>query len=140
MKYDKYLNNLKKFDKDQRSTFSYWYNHWLAYNLTALKLGVWKFRYLFHDIEKPFLKLLWGDYKRVQKWHRYHNKHHLQYKDFYKIDWEALVIDWECSRFTKLQSPRTAREEMFAIKGTMSVYYYELMKSQMLIILNKLGI
>lgn len=110
MNYLDRLNKLKKFNEDERSSFSYWFAHYKAYNLTALMLNVWKPKYLLHDIEKPWLKLLWKDYKKVQQWHRKHNNHHLQYKDVTKIDWEAMVIDWECSRFTKAASPLTARE------------------------------
>lgn len=98
------------FTKDQRSSFSYWFAHWCAFNMTALNLGHWKFKYLFHDIEKPWLKLLWKDYKKVQNWHRLHNSHHLEYKGN-NYDWEAMIIDWECSRFTKIASPLTARGE-----------------------------
>jgi hypothetical protein len=53
--------------------------------------------------------LIWKDYKRVQQWHRKHNSHHLEYDKEY--DFEAMVIDWECSRFTKIASPLTARQE-----------------------------
>lgn len=96
------------FTKEERAGFKYWFAHWCAFNMTALNLGVWKFKYLFHDIEKPWLKLLWGDYKKVQKWHRLHNSHHMEYPG----DWdgEAMVLDWECSRFTKEASPMTARQ------------------------------
>lgn len=100
----------KKFDKSQRSSFGYWFWHWLAYNLTAIHLKHWKFKYFFHDIEKPWLKLFLKDYAKVQNIHRKNNKHHLAYKNKDKIDWEGLVIDWECSRLTKIDSPRTARE------------------------------
>ena len=62
----------RKFDKEDRSTLPYWFNHWKAYNWVAWNLGVWKPKYLLHDIEKPWLKFFWGDYKRVQKWHKYH--------------------------------------------------------------------
>lgn len=104
----------KKYTKDSRSSFGYWFNHWLAYNYTAWKLGVWKPKWLLHDIEKPWLKLIWNDYHKVQQWHRMNNSHHVHYGRKYgynKIDWLAVVIDWECSRLTKLQAPRTAREE-----------------------------
>lgn len=137
--YDRLLLKLRKFGKKDRSSFPYWFNHWLAYNLTALKFGAWKIKYIFHDIEKPFLKLMWGDYKRVQKWHRDHNRHHLEYKDFHKIDWEALTIDWECSRFTKAQSPRTAREEIVILEETMNPKEYEVLKKKMIMILDKFG-
>jgi hypothetical protein len=99
------------FDKSQRSKFDYWFAHWCAFNMTALNLGVWKFKYLFHDIEKPWLMWIWKDYKRVQKRHRKHNRHHLEYSGEKVYDFEAMVIDWECSRFTKSASPLTAREE-----------------------------
>lgn len=99
------------FSKEERSSFKYWFAHWAAFQMTALNLKRWKFKYLFHDIEKPWLKLILRDYKRVQAWHRRHNKHHLEYAGKRK-DYEALVIDWECSRFTKAASPMTAREEL----------------------------
>lgn len=99
------------FDKSQRSKFDYWFAHWCAFNMTALNLGSWKFKYLFHDIEKPWLMWMWKDYSRVQKWHRTHNRHHLEYAGKKSYDFEAMVIDWECSRFTKLASPLTARGE-----------------------------
>lgn len=99
----------KKFDKSQRSSFSYWFWHFLAFNLVAIELKAWKPKYLFHDIEKPWLKLIWRDYSKVQKWHRTHNSHHLEYKG--ERDWPAMVIDWECSRYTKYAAPRTAIEE-----------------------------
>lgn len=97
------------FSKEERSTFPYWFAHWCAFNMTALNLRVWKFKYLFHDIEKPWLRLFW-DYKKVQRWHRSHNNHHLEYI-YGTIDIEAMLIDWECSRFTKEASPLTARQE-----------------------------
>jgi hypothetical protein len=101
-----------KFDKTQRSTFHYWFAHWCAYQVVALNLGVWKFRFLFHDLEKPWLKLFWP-YKKVQQFHRKHNKHHMEYgliHGWNKIDWLGLVIDYECSRYTKLEAPLDARE------------------------------
>lgn len=107
------------YSKEDRSKFKYWYAHWKAYQMIAKLFGVWKFKYLFHDIEKPFM-LYWymyvrglkheDAYKKVQKWHREHNRHHLEYKGKHK-DYDAMIIDWECSRFTKKSSPLTAYEE-----------------------------
>lgn len=99
------------FTKEERSTFPYWFAHWCSYNMVALNLKCWKWKYLFHDIEKPFLRLFLP-YKKVQKIHRNHNKHHIEYfyKNPSKFDVEAAIIDWECSRFTKSTSPLTARE------------------------------
>ena len=96
------------FTKKERGGFKYTFAHWCAYQMTALNLGIWKFKYLFHDFEKPWLKLILRDYKKVQKWHRTHNAHHMEYEK--KWDAEAMIIDWECSRFTKKASPLSAKE------------------------------
>ena len=119
------LENFKKFDKSERSSFTYWFWHWLAFNSVAWKLGVWKPKWLLHDIEKPWLKLIWGDYKRVQKWHKHHNRHHIFYGRLHglnKIDWLAAVIDWECSRYSKNAAQKTAREEIISILSQTDKY------------------
>ena len=100
----------KKFTKEQRSSFSYWLWHWLAFNDVARKNKVWRFHHLFHDIEKPFLKLVLP-YKKVQEIHRKNNSHHLEYKHPEKRNWADMVIDWECSGYTKIACPRNAIEE-----------------------------
>lgn len=103
-------HHFKLFTKKDRSSFSYWYYHWKAYNLAAYYLGCWKFKYLFHDIEKPWLRLFLP-YKKVQSIHRKNNSHHLEYKrGLDNIDIQAFIIDNECSRFTKLEAQLNARD------------------------------
>ena len=114
-----------KFTKDQRSSFPYWFWHWKAFNDTARKLGVWKFHHLFHDIEKPFLRLFMG-YKSVQEIHRKHNPHHLEYPG--EKNWLDMYIDWECSRLTKVSSPRNAIEEANYKLGEGSMSYEDYCK------------
>ena len=109
------------FDKTERSSFKYWFAHWCSFNMVALNQKCWKFKYLFHDIEKPFLKLILP-YKTLQKFHRFHNKHHpeyyfLQMGKYHKCDnydYEATIIDWECSHYTKTNCPRNAKQEIDA--------------------------
>lgn len=100
------------FNKNERGTLKYTFAHWCAFQMTALNLGVWKWKYLLHDIDKPFLKLIaqiiGKDYYWVQKIHRKIRSHHVETKR--KFDPTATIIDWECSRHTKSQSPETARE------------------------------
>lgn len=108
---------MRLYTKEERSSFSYWFAHWRSYQKVAMQLHAWKFKYLFHDIEKPFLMFLWKDYPRVQKWHRTNNRHHLEYDDglpepWKRCDYIAMVIDWECSRFTKAAAQANAYEEM----------------------------
>lgn len=124
------------FDIKDKSTFSYWFAHWCAYQMTALNLKCWKFKYLFHDIEKPWLKLFFP-YEKVKKIHRINSKHHLEYKNRDKIDWYALIIDWECSHFTKIASKWTSREIMeHKMKNRPELK--ELLEKNMMPILNKL--
>ena len=139
-------NNVNLFKPEDKSGFKYWFAHFCAYNMVALNLKCWKWKYLLHDIEKPWLKLFWGDYLKVRKWHRENNKHHITYKDKNKIDWEGAVIDWEASRLTKIDAPMNAREtyEYFITKrydsGTISEEMKNLMEENVPPILQKLGL
>ena len=106
------------FNKNERATFKYTFAHWCAFQMTALNYNCWKFKYLFHDVEKPFLKLIWN-YKKVQKYHRFHNNHHIE--NYFiqmsknkkcNFDWESTCIDWECSHYTKTACPLKAKETL----------------------------
>lgn len=104
---------MRKFKKEERGGFRYWFAHLCAYNMIAILHNMWKFKYLFHDIEKPWLMLFWKDYHKVQQYHRTHNRHHLEYKGgIIDVDIEATLIDWECSRYTKENEQLTARETL----------------------------
>lgn len=118
------------FTKEERSSFPYWFAHWCSYNMTALNCKAWRFKYLFHDFTKPFLRLLFK-YEIVQKIHRRNHNHHSEwlenwlriYNDNYKVtddiinkllnryDFDGTIIDWECSHFTKEASPYVAKDE-----------------------------
>jgi hypothetical protein len=114
---------MRKFSKSKRGTWPYFWAHWMAFQMTAINLRIWKFKYLFHDWYKPWLKMFGWDYKRIQKYHRYHSKHHIEYFENpknlpCKFDWDSLIIDWECSQYTKVACPRNARQEMEYILET----------------------
>ena len=163
---DEKLNNLKKFDKSERSSFPYWFWHWLAYNLMAKKLGVWKFKYIFHDWYKPWLRLFMP-YEKVQVFHRKHANHHIEwlenkfkkcqnclytsgYSYIDKYDYEGTLIDWECSRFTKTAKTLDAygeyknlfQREKFKVKYP-ELYHqgcFMILQSKFLSTLEKLGL
>lgn len=111
------------------NTFSYWFAHWCAYQMTALNLGVWKFRFLFHDIEKPFLYLFLSD-KVVNRIHRKYSRHHIERHDK-NYDYLGMVIDWQFAHFTK-DAPLKAEE-------TLNILYPSL-KEEIMPILIKLKI
>lgn len=68
-----------------------------------------------HDVDKLFLYLF---AKPGNKWvsnlHRRYSRHHVL-KARSKSDFVQMVIDWECSRFTKPDKPLNARETMNTI-------------------------
>ena len=97
--FDKFL-----FGEERKSKWDYFFAHWCAYQMVALKWGMWKFRFLFHDIEKPFLRMFLP-YKYVRKFHRKYHRHHISYRNPNRIDWLGLAIDWECSMLTKKAQP-----------------------------------
>lgn len=126
------------FDKSQRSTFKYWFAHLCAFNMVALLCRHWKFKYLFHDWYKPWMKLFGFSYDRIQKFHRRHARHHLEYKGRKSYDYEAMIIDWECSRFTKDGKDLTAREKYESLKK--KVYFTSETTKGLLKALDKLGL
>lgn len=129
-----HLNLFNMFTKEERSSFPYWFAHWCAFNMTALNLKCWKFRHLFHDIEKPWLRLFMS-YEEVQKLHRKYNKHHVEY--FLKhgvANWLDMAIDWECSRFTKSASQENCRTHIY----TYVINHPEISQEQRLVIWNNL--
>lgn len=108
------MSRLRRFDKNSRSSFAYWWNHWLAFQLVARRYKVWRFRFIFHDFYKPWFKLFMP-YKKLQTFHRTHSRHHLEWAvmhDWKGVDWLGMVIDWECSRYTKLAAQLNARDTM----------------------------
>lgn len=123
--YEDVLNGyeiVKGFSKGSRSKWPYWFAHWCAFQLTAITLHCWKLKYLLHDIEKPFLLSFSKDYSWVQSWHRKHNRHHTEWALWHdlrwdKIDWEAAIIDWECSALTKSEAQMNARETLDWLVG-----------------------
>lgn len=119
------------FTKEERSSFPYWFAHWAAFQMTALNCRSWRFKYLFHDCEKPWLRLLLP-YKVVQRLHRSTKNHHPEWlekrlREFYwkygvlpesyisvildKFDYKGAIIDWECCHYTKADEPLDAHDE-----------------------------
>lgn len=112
---------MKKFDKSQRSGWRYYWAHWFAFQMVAITLGIWKFKYLFHDWYKPWLKMFGMPYEKIQKLHRYSANHHIEFLEKHhdpeKFDWDAMIIDWECSMYTKQDCNRNARQEYDYLMG-----------------------
>lgn len=110
------------FSEKEKSSFKYWYAHRCAYNMVALCCNAWRVKYLFHDFEKPWLRLFMK-YEKVRNFHRKHANHHPEWlenkiihhsdynKYLNKFDYEGAIIDWECSRFTKEDAQLNAHDE-----------------------------
>lgn len=111
----------RKFPPEERGRLAYTLWHWLAFQTTAMRCHVWKPRFLFHDSLKP-LAMIWfgGDYEKVQRWHRTHSRHHLEYEGRRPKDYLGMVIDWECARLTKAAKPMDALQKFKSIQDSIS--------------------
>jgi hypothetical protein len=109
---------IRQYFKSERETvsggFRYWMAHWAMVNYIALKLGRWRVRYLFHDIEKPWMDMLY-DHKFTKKYHVTHSRHHIEYAKAHPeiplkdaCDWQEMVLDFESARVTKAEKPLDA--------------------------------
>lgn len=88
---------------DQAGTLKYQLAHMFAFNMVLLNLGVWKFKYLFHDCDKLITRILFfGNMEKVQRYHKSHCKHHTEcYLRTGKMDPVAMAVDWESFTLTK---------------------------------------
>lgn len=73
-------------------------------------LGKNTIRGYLHDLDKIVLKLFL-DKETVSKLHRSYSRHHIN-RAHTRKDYIQMVIDWECSRYTKPDKPLTARETL----------------------------
>ena len=111
------------------NVFNYWFKHWVAFQFIAIRCGCWKFRFIFHDIEKPFFRLFFN-HKIVSKIHRKISRHHVEFIFPSHYDYIGMIIDWECSRFTKKDKQLNARDTLYK--------YYPSIKDKILPLLDKL--
>lgn len=88
---------------------SYTMKHWLAYQKTGVKLGLWKPRHLLHDLDKVIMLCLGVEVKKASRLHRSWSSHHEDKNGVITVVVDA-VIDWECARLTKPDKPMNAVE------------------------------
>ena len=135
---------MEKFTKDDRSTWRYFWAHWHAFQMVAITLGVWRPKHIFHDWYKPWLKMIGFKYSFIQQFHRRHAKHHLEWLNGHSpasMDWISLIVDWECSQYTKEACYRNAREEMeWIIEDTNDDFLIYVLERYMEPELKKLGL
>ena len=82
----------------KKRTIKSWFIHWKKFNSFAFNEGVWKFRYIFHDVDKPCLRLIGMSSEKIEDYHKTRSNHHLEYKNPNKIDYNAVIINWETSK------------------------------------------
>ena len=86
-----------------------------------------------HDLDKVFMYLVtpksWE--KKVSKFHRKHSRHH-PIRARTNADYIQMIIDWECSRFTKPDKLLNARQTLCK--------FYPKMGRKILPLLDELGL
>lgn len=94
-------------------------------------LGHNTFRSLFHDLDKSLILYRLMKHEDARKIHQYWAKHHERSARTHS-DYIQMVIDWECSRFTKPDKQLNARETLYK--------YYPHKEKEILPILEELGL
>lgn len=74
-------------------------------------LGHNTLRSLLHDLDKLILYPFF-DKEKISKWHRNYSRHHVKQART-RSDFQQMVIDWECARYTKPDKPLNARETLY---------------------------
>lgn len=116
--------------KNRFTQMAYTMRHRKAFRETEKNLfGSISFRSYFHDLDKVFLYPILG-IKRTHNIHRKFSHHHNAAKTY--SDFKAMVIDWECARFTKPDKPLNAYDTLYK--------YYPERESDILPILKNLGL
>ena len=86
-----------------------------------------------HDLDKVLMYLVTPESweKKVSKFHRKHSRHH-PIRARTRADYIQMIIDWECSRFTKPDKPLNARQTLCK--------YYPKMGRKILPLLDEFGL
>lgn len=105
------LKNIKKNIIESYNHIPYTLKHYLAFLKTEKKL-LGTYKYKFHDLDKILMYIFipFIGTKKIKDIHRKRTHHIEKEKNVKDCNYEEAIIDWECSRFTKLDKPETARE------------------------------
>lgn len=117
--------------KTKTKHIRYTIEHRRAFRLIEKKLfGRVSIRGYLHDLDKVFLYLFLSK-ESASKLHRKFARHHIN-RARTKRDFEEMVVDWECARYTKRDKPLNAYETLYA--------YYPQLETTILPILKELNI
>lgn len=92
----------------------YTLNHRKAFRMIEKQLfGKVSLRGYFHDLDKVVLYPLFGK-DITSKLHRKFARHHVK-RAKTKRDFQEMVVDWECARYTKPDKPMNAYETLYTL-------------------------
>jgi len=101
-----------KWRKCRFKCWFYWFPHWLAVNVIAIRHKCWHPRFLLHDIDKPCrLTFLGSPYAIVNALHKSTKGHHTFET---RLDRIEAICDWQASGYTKPDALLNARETLNA--------------------------
>lgn len=68
----------RKFSKEYKCSFGYWFQHWRDFQYVGLVNGCWRPWDIFHDCLKPWMNLVLP-YSKTRLIHRFLSRHHDEY-------------------------------------------------------------
>lgn len=90
-------------------------------------------RYLVHDMDKVLMNLLDIPGNEIKKIHRESKNHHyIEGKEYSRIDYIEMIIDWESARYTKEDKPLNAKNTL--------IKYYNNIYGEIMPLLREMGL
>ena len=90
-------------------------------------------RYLVHDMDKVLMNLLDIPGDEIKKIHRSSKSHHyIDGKEYSRIDYIEMIIDWESARYTKDDKPLNAKNTL--------IKYYNNIYGEIMPLLREMGL
>lgn len=90
-------------------------------------------RYLVHDMDKVLMNLLDIPGNEIKKIHRENKSHHyIDGKEYSRIDYIEMIIDWESARYTKEDKPLNAKNTL--------IKYYNNIYGEIMPLLREMGL
>lgn len=112
------------FTLKERTSLKYIFAKWCAFNMVALKLKCWEFKYIFYNCDEFFMKLLHNN--NYHEYHKQNSKHHIEYLNSHspdKLNWKMLFLTWMANNTINTNNSNNIISSMETILALTTIVY-----------------
>lgn len=112
------------FTLKERTSLKYIFAKWCAFNMVALKLKCWEFKYIFYNCDEFFMKLLHNN--KYHEYHKKHSKHHIEYLNNHspgKLNYKMLFLTWMANNAINTNNSNNIISSMETIMSLTTIVY-----------------